>query len=266
MNKWTDIWDVLKWVLLFGYIIVMMGFVKREHKANTCPSVNYVIDDEHAFVDTNDVYNMLMHDSLYPKGNLIQNINLKNIENAVNDHPAIKYTEVFSQLDGSVHIQIKQRNPVMRVITETNMHYYVDDELSLMNTDYDYTADVPVLSGNLPDTLLMAFRQDNDTLLYDGYPFTMNNVIDFAGYLYEHDMWRNMIVQIYINEDHEFELVPRIGQHIIILGSLDDYAYKMKKLEAIYKKAFADFGWKKYQIINLKYGNQVVCSKKYKRL
>ncbi|MDA3820225.1 MAG: hypothetical protein PF590_07200 [Candidatus Delongbacteria bacterium] len=262
MNKWKDIWGVLKWALLIGYFVVIMGFVKKEHRSFVCKQINYEIDDKHKFVDTVDVYNLLMKDTLYPIGNKIRNINLKKIEDVIVSYAAIQSAEVFLQLDGSMFIDVKQRNPVMRIITESNMHYYIDDDYALMNTGYNYTADVPVLSGHFPDTLVMAFKRGNDSLQLRGYPFTIHDMMEFSTFIYEDVLWRNMIVQIYINNDHEFELVPRVGKHIVILGNLDNYAYKMKKLEALYKRGFSEFGWKKYKTINLKYSNQVVCSKK----
>jgi cell division protein FtsQ len=262
VNKWKDILSILKWVLLIGYLVVILGFVKNEHQTLHCKNLSYIIDKKHAFVDTSDIFNILTQDSMYPLGYKTRDISVNQIEDAVEMHPAIQNSEAFLQLDGSLFIEVKQRNPVMRVITVSNMHYYVDDQNSLMNTGCNYTADVPVLSGHLPDTLVMAFKNGNDTLKLPGYPFTMNKLIEFAGFLYHDAMWRNLIVQIFINKEHEFELVSRVGIHIIVLGSLDDYAYKMKKLEALYKKAFSEFGWNKYKTINLKYSNQVVCSKK----
>ncbi|MGC9330490.1 MAG: cell division protein FtsQ/DivIB [Bacteroidales bacterium] len=261
MNKWKDIKGILKWALLIGYFVVIMGFVKKEHRLVVCKEINYEIDDRHKFVDTVDVYKLLVKDSLYPVGNKICNINLKQIEDLIVSNPAIQSAEVFLQLDGSMFIDVKQRNPVMRIITESNMHYYLDDHNTIMNTEFNYTADVPVLSGYFPDMLVMAFKQGNDSLKLREYNFTIRDIIEFLGFLYRDELWRNMIVQIYINDDHEFELVPRVGNHLIILGTLDDYAYKMKKLEALYKKAFSEFGWQNYKTINLKYSNQVVCSK-----
>jgi len=252
---------VLKWLLLLGYLLVMLSFVKRERKSVRCSQVKYEISKNHEFVDTSDVYDLLVSDSVYPLGKPMADIDLKKTEALVTAHPAIKQADVFSEMNGKIHVRVQQRNPLLRIITESNMHYYVDDDYGLMSVGFDYTADVPVLSGHLPDTLISAFRQDNDSLRLPGYDFTMKQLIEFAGYLYEDQLWRNLIVQVYVNENHEFELIPRLGDYIVILGGLENYQYKMKKLEAIYKKALPDFGWKDYETINLKYSNQVVCSK-----
>ncbi|MFP4664064.1 MAG: cell division protein FtsQ/DivIB [Bacteroidales bacterium] len=261
MNSWKNIWAILKWVLLLAYLTVILSFVKAERRAVPCSEVVYEISKNHAFVDTTDIYNMLMSDSLYPLQKPLSSINLKELEDVTSSHQAVSSAEVYSEIDGKIHIRLQQRNPVLRIITESNMHYYVDDNNGLMSVGYDYTADVPVLSGQLADTLVMAFKNGNDTLKLPEYTFTMADLIEFAGFLYSHEMWRNQIVQVYIDDAGEFELIPRVGNHIIILGKLENYDYKLKKLEAMYKKTFLDFGWKEYKTINLKYSNQVVCSK-----
>jgi cell division protein FtsQ len=118
-----------------------------------------------------------------------------------------------------------------------------------------------VLSGNLPDEAVRYYIQDKDSLGNKEFEFTIEEVLSFANFIHNNDLWRDMIVQVYINKKHEFELIPRVGDHVIILGKLDNYKYKMEKLEALYKKALPKYGWKYYEKINLKYSNQVVCSK-----
>jgi cell division protein FtsQ len=252
---------LLKWVGLILYLLLILGFVRRERMNTRCNQVLCNIDKTHEFVDTTDVFLLLHRDSVHPLNKPIKQLNLLEIENSIEAHEAIKNAEVYLDMDGVLHLDILQRNPVFRIITQTNMHYYVDAELGLMSVGYDYTADVPVLSGYLPDTLVQAFRQGNDTLKLSGLDFTMKEIINFADYIYHDELWRDLFVQIYINKNYEFELVPRVGNQIIILGKLENYSYKMKKLKAVYMDAFPKYGWKNYREINLKYSNQVVCSK-----
>jgi len=252
---------LLKWIGLILYLFLILGFVRRERLNKNCNEIVCNIDTAHEFVDTSEVFILLKRDSLYPLNKPIKKINLLKIENSIESHEAIKKAEVYLDMNGVIHLDIFQRNPVLRIITQTNMHYYVDEELGLLSVGYDYTADVPVLSGYLPDTLVQAFRLGNDTLRLEALDFDMQDIINFADYIYHDVLWRDLFVQIYINSEHEFELISRVGDNIIILGKLDDYSYKMKKLRAIYLEAFPKYGWKNYRKINLKYSNQVVCSK-----
>jgi cell division protein FtsQ len=53
-----------------------------------------------------------------------------------------------------------------------------------------------------------------------------------------------------------------VGNHRIVLGDFDDYAGKMYKLQLFYEQAIPKLGWEKYDVINLKYKDQIVCAKK----
>ena len=85
---------------------------------------------------------------------------------------------------------------------------------------------------------------------------------NFVNYLQSDELWRNQITQIYVNAANELELVPRVGNHIILLGGLDDYENKMNKLEAMYSKGFEITDWNAYSLINLKFKDQVICKKR----
>ena len=60
-------------------------------------------------------------------------------------------------------------------------------------------------------------------------------------------------------------LVPRVGEQKIIFGSAlsnEEVKVKFRKLADFYKEGIPYEGWSTYDCFNLKYENQVVCSKK----
>ena len=65
-----------------------------------------------------------------------------------------------------------------------------------------------------------------------------------------------------MNEDEEMELVPRVGNHTILFGDEKEMDEKFSKLFLFYKEGLSKQGWNKYNVINLKYKDQVVCTKK----
>jgi cell division protein FtsQ len=92
-----------------------------------------------------------------------------------------------------------------------------------------------------------------DTMLMD--------INKLSGYIYHDKFWRAQIEQIYVKKDN-FELIPRVGTQIIEFGDISNYEYKFKKLKALYEQGFSKVGWNKYKTINLKYNNQIICTKK----
>ena len=61
--------------------------------------------------------------------------------------------------------------------------------------------------------------------------------------------------------DYQVEIVPRAGDQIVMLGSLDGYRDKLDKLAAFYRNAVGYVGWENVGRINLKYEGQIVCTK-----
>jgi len=122
--------------------------------------------------------------------------------------------------------------------------YYVDREGEIMPVSPNFTAYVPIVTGAVNEE------------------FAKGPLYDFALFLRRNDFWNAQIEQIHVDYSEEIELIPRVGNQIILLGKLDDYQYKLDKLFALYKNGFRQTGWNCYQRINLKYDNQVVCTKK----
>jgi len=70
------------------------------------------------------------------------------------------------------------------------------------------------------------------------------------------------ISEIYLNSKGEFDLIPQLGNHLIRFGTMEDASTKLNNLDIFYRKALIGEGWDKYETINLKYKNQVVCKRK----
>ena len=64
------------------------------------------------------------------------------------------------------------------------------------------------------------------------------------------------IEQIAVNKLLEFELVPKVGNHKIVFGGIENLEGKFEKLMIFYKKGLSKTGWNEYSEINLKYKNQ----------
>lgn len=90
-------------------------------------------------------------------------------------------------------------------------------------------------------------------------------LLNFVQFVEADDFWRSEIVQIVVSKGHggapEIELIPRVGDHTILFGSPDDAAEKFDKLLTFYRHGLRNIGWQEYRTINVKYRNQVVCTK-----
>jgi cell division protein FtsQ len=96
----------------------------------------------------------------------------------------------------------------------------------------------------------------------EGKSNILSDLQELASYIHHDPFWNSQFVQVFVNKKGEIELIPRVGAHIIILGKADAYQNKLKKLKTFYVKGLNSIGWNDYETINLKYKNQVICSKR----
>ena len=89
----------------------------------------------------------------------------------------------------------------------------------------------------------------------------MINLYKLSTYITEDKFLKSQIEQIYVDPNGEFELIPRIGNHIILVGGAENLEDKFERLFVFYKYGLSKTGWSKYNIINIKFKNQIVCSK-----
>jgi cell division protein FtsQ len=153
----------------------------------------------------------------------------------------IKVVECYKTPSGIVNIRILQRCPKFRVVGFGS--YYIDNDRKPMPISKNYAAYVPVVSGRATVSMMTS------------------KMFDFVTFLEENPFWNAQIEQIYICDDMKIELVPRVGDAIIMLGTLDNYQARLEKLRKLYVKGFNVIGWNKYQTIDLQYKDQIVCSK-----
>ncbi len=217
---------------------------KKGRSPRYCTKVEIEISDseEKHFVRDKELISYLKRKKLYPLKKKAQEINTDDIEQILLEHRLIETAEVAQTLSGGIKIVISQKMPILRIFSSEGS-YYVDKSGDVMPLISEQAIYVPVASGNIKKT------------------FAMTGLYEFALFLQGHDFWNNQIAQIYVRTEKDIELIPRIGSHNIILGSLDDYEKKLEHLRLFYDQVIPKMGWGKYSVINLKYKNQIVCKK-----
>ena len=90
----------------------------------------------------------------------------------------------------------------------------------------------------------------------------MTDLYQFALFLQKNKFWDAQIEQINVLKGREVELVPRVGDHIVFLGKIDNYENKLERLKEFYRKGLNKVGWNKYDRISVEFGNQIICTKK----
>ncbi len=230
-------------LLVLGYIGYTLWFFSGNEKQQVCKDLNIVFTDgdERQLITKQEIAQTLEQNGLNPIGKMLIKIRTESIEDILHKNQMIKSVECFTTPEGAVNIKLSQRCPKFRVVGFGS--YYIDIDRKPMPVSPHTAAYVPVVSGRV--TVSMA----------------TGKLFDFITYLEENPFWNAQIEQIYVRDDLKIELVPRVGDAIVMLGTLDNYESKLEKLRKLYVYGFNKMGWNRYRRINLEYKNQVVCTK-----
>ncbi len=230
-------------LLAVVYIFATLYIFTAKNKDVICQNIEMTFIDNNKInlINTNEIEKFLKDKNLYPVGKPLGEIQTEKIESALKTSEMINRAECYTTPSGTIYLKIKQRTPKFRVLA--NESYYIDTERKRIKTSPDYTAYLPVVSGNV------------------SFEMAEGELFDFITYLEKNSFWNAQIEQIYIRPDKKVELVPRVGDSIILLGTLDNYQSKLEKLKKLYINCFNTIGWNRYKMIDLQYKGQIVCTR-----
>ncbi|RXQ89851.1 cell division protein FtsQ [Ancylomarina salipaludis] len=235
---------ILITLALLAYIIFTFAFVNKKNDAMLITGIDInIIDSLNThFISDSEIKNLILKNHPNIIGKSAASINKEKLETLINKIPSVKNTEVFNSLSGCLHLEIEQRKPIVRLLKGKG--FYIDEEGKRMPLSSNYTSRVLVVSGHIKDKMIEA------------------ELMPLVNFITKDEFWSSQINQIYVDSNDEYILIPRVGGQKIELGKIDNFERKFSKLLALYKEGFSTVGWNKYKKINLKYENQVVCTKR----
>lgn len=229
-----------------GYLIFSASYFRKSSRDDVCERFEVIIrDSTHTrFVEAEDVVNLVKRYDLYPVGRKFGDINTLAIRDTILTNRLVESAEVFTTAGGSIVASIRQREPVLRIISDTKGSFYVDKDRQIMPLSSNFAVYVPIATGVIDEE------------------FAQNELYDFAMFLHDHPDWDAWTEQIVVQENKDVALIPRVGDFRIILGSLDDYPAKLAKFVLFVEEGLNVVGWNRYREISLKYENQVVATRR----
>lgn len=212
-----------------------------------CKDVTLTIEDsaKAGFIHAEQIRNMLKHGGLYPCGKYMTYVNTAQLERRLKQMALIEDVVCYKTIRGTVCIQVTQRLPVMRIMSNNGDDYYLDAKGRIMPPTKN-PADLVIATGDI------------------SREFARTYLTRIGSYLQATPFWNSQIEQINVTPERTLELVPRVGNNLIYLGEPVNTMEKLNRLNIFYEKVINVVGWDKYSKINLEYPNQIICTKKEK--
>jgi len=244
----------------------MSGTISDTRKNLLCNGINITVTNgnESAFLTQDDIINIVTGRTGC-LGKPVNEIDLKEIEQILLESSSVNSSECYITEDGKLHIYVTYRKPVIRIMNSNNQGYYLDKDGNIFHLSDHFSPNVMIANGKIREP----FDLNRTKNIYTHYPDHLSksnriiyDLLTLVNHINQSNFWCAQFEQIYVNEKYEFELIPRIGAHIILFGSINDFEEKLDNLKTLYIEGFNKSGWNDYVFINLKFKNQIICSKR----
>jgi cell division protein FtsQ len=169
-------------------------------------------------------------------------LDLNSVEKRLDTNPMIEKAEVYTTVDGKLKAEIKQRTPIARVF-EGVKSYYIDYKGSEMPLSEVSTARVPIVTGEIDKV--------NKAKLYE-----------LLRYIHDDDFLKKNIIGMEIKLTGGIKMMNRNYDYDIQFGRIINVEKKFNNYKAFFQDAVKDTLIENYKTINLKFTEQVVCTKK----
>ena len=236
-------WNYIKGMFLISLMVFLYGFSHHKNSTKTVRDIVIEFDNgNNLYMNYQMVNKLLIQNNRTVKNQAKSVIDLHKIEANVLTHPMVEDASIFLTVDGLLKSKIKQRTPIARVITN-NKSYYIDKQAKTMPLSANHSARVMLISGNVKEEDNKEIHLLVTTILNDNF-------------------FKKQVIGIQKTQNNEFVLRSRIGDQKIFIGKIENLNRKFKNLKSFYAKTMTDKTIENYIAINLKYNNQVVCTKK----
>ena len=241
--------------------IVSSGMSRRALSVRTCKgkeTLDVCVKDslERKFVAREDVEKWLDKEYGAYTGQRLDSVNLAKIENLILGHSAVKTCEAWLTDDGTLHIELTQRQPAVRFDTGTN-GYYSDADGFIFPLQARGTVDVPVVDGKLPLQVPRGFKGEPSSREQKEW---LEKILALAAHI-KGTSWEKDIAQITVGDDGILIMKPAEGKETFLFGAPERIPEKFSLLGKYYSAIIPAKGVGYYSTVDVRYKGQLVCRK-----
>ena len=235
-------WINCRLVLMILVVIGLYSFTSHQNATRKIKKTEVVFVGENTLFLKEETVNKLLIEKNKDLKTLNKvDLDLNKLEKSINKQDMIQKADVFVSVDGVLKVVVKQKTPIGRVFDEAGS-FYIDYEGNSMPLSDNYTARVPLISGEI--NVVKKEKLSEVLRTIDKDEFLKKNIIGVQ-------VLSNGSL-IMANRNYDFQ---------IDFGRTINIERKFKNYKAFFQKAVLDSTLNKYKRINLKFTKQVVCIK-----
>jgi len=235
-------WITIRLVLMFGLVIVLFSFTSNRNENRKLTKTKVVFVGENpSFLKQETVNKLLIENKADASAIRKDKLDLNKLEKAVSSDPMVEKSEVFVTIDGVLKAVVKQKTPIVRVF-DGKRSFYIDYKGNTMPLSANFTARVPLVLG--------VIRKQNSEAL-----------AELFRKIYDDEFLKKNIIAIQIMPSGSLKMLNRNFDYQIDFGGAKNVDAKFRNYKAFFQKAVVDSSLYKYRKIDLRFTQQVICTK-----
>lgn len=248
---------------LTAALVVMDRESGRIRHERTCSGVEVEIldKDKMDFVTPEDVTAILDKEYGTYKGQRVDSVDLQKMEEILNGRSAIKKSEAYISRDGTVHIAITQREPIVLLITSDGKAFYADETGFMFPVQKKFQGTIPEISGSIPIDGAGTFKGEPKTEKERRW---LKDITALVKYMESSERWAESISKVSVGEEGNLVMTPREGNETFMFGKPDGYRDKFRRMEMYYDyiaptRDPSSKDRKPYKSVSVRYDGQIIC-------
>lgn len=243
----------------------LLGFAARSTNTTPVKELAVAVDAPEGvhFIDENQVRENVLAMSNGLIGTRIGDVDIVGIEEKLRSIGCVARVNAYHTMDGVMHVTVKQREPIVRVINNDGTSFYIDREGWTMPLSANYTARVLVVTGMLFEPFVQGAPVDllhaSDSLKQATHS---DEIFQLARTITADPFWNALFDQAVVDATGEFDLIPRIGGQRVKVGDGEHLAARLVKLKNFYDQGIPRTDWRMYSVIDTRFTDQVVCTRR----
>lgn len=218
--------------------LTAFSIVKNGDRNINFNKINF-IDSDLKFISIESVNKLLKQTDSNSSPLLKRDLNLKKIEETINDNGFIDSAEVSMDLVGEIGVRIVEKKPVFRVL---NGKFYIDSNGNKMPLSNLFSERIPLIISKV---------NSSDYV----------NLGSLGVFLKNDDFLNTHIIGLDII-DNELFFHVRNFTYVIKMKGFNKYKTRLNNYKVFYKSAINDNILKDLSLINLNFKSQVIVEKK----
>ncbi|HQE33790.1 cell division protein FtsQ [Flavobacterium alvei] len=235
-------WANIRLILMFSLVIFLYSFTSnRNNSRKLTKSTVVFVGDTAPYITSETVNKLLIENNKDVKSIGKDKLDLNKLERELNANKMIEKSDVFVSIDGELKAVVKQKTPIARIF-DGEKSFYIDYKGNTMPLSSNYTARVPLVSGEI--------NKKNSKKLAELFRI-----------IYDDEFLKKNIIGVQIMPNGSIKMMNRNYDYQIDFGGTLRMKAKFNNYKAFFQKAVLDSSLNKYKTIDLRFAQQVVCTK-----